>query len=180
MNKEVKRIWIRVITIIATISIVLGTAFLAMYNANNNPHFFEMSIYQVSSVFIAMAITFYLTQKKNDERKLKEVVGSVAESLQAIIASESAVKITESTIDKELWMLVRRINNKIDILDKYSKRLKIKSETDYIKNEFKGYRELLENHINDKPYLQKSDGELRKYINNIDSKLDCIKVELYV
>ena len=83
------------------------------------------------------------------------------------------------TREKEINTNNRKIQNYITILQEYAKQLNIDEGVEYISNEFKNYKTLVGDHIKDFDYLAKSEKELQKYSENIDTKCEFIILQLY-
>lgn len=75
---------------------------------------------------------------------------------------------------------VRKLTNCVEILKKYSKEFGFEDDAEYIETEIKRYKEFVSDHLTDFEYLQKSEGEIRKYGDNIGSKCDQVIANLYI
>lgn len=160
-------------------ALILAVLVLGIYNTKHNPQFFSASSTQVVTLIVALVVAFWATQFKNDERKQKEHAESIINKLQQIVSDESFVIINEDSNTQDILMRNKKISNCITILKKYADNLSFKSDAEYIENEFKEYRSLVDEKIKDLDYLSKSESMLRKYAENIDSKCDSITFNLY-
>jgi len=61
----------------------------------------------------------------------------------------------------------------------YGDEFGFKEEIRYIESELKQYKEFVSEHLTDYDYLSKSENQLRRYSDNIDSKCDQIIIKLY-
>lgn len=61
----------------------------------------------------------------------------------------------------------------------YGKQLGFQDDVKYIDEQFTEYKSFVSDHLNDLDYLSKSETQLRKYSENIDSKCDQIIVKFY-
>ncbi len=170
--------------IIFTVTLVTLLALL-IANFFANEDFFKATLVQCVPLFLSFLIAFWATQYKNDSRKHKDHAERIIFKLQEIVTNERFYKISKANGNqnqerqKEILTNNRKIKNYIAILTEYSKQLKIKKEVDYISKEFSDYNEFIGAHLNDFDYLAKSEKELLKYSENIDSKCEFIILELY-
>ena len=141
--------------------------------------FFNMSLFEITSLSVAVLVAYYFSQKKNDERKLKEEAANIIAKIQKIINSDEASKINCECDVVILVRLQRNISNKIDILQKMAKRLGCQDDMDYISGKFKEYREFTGEKMADINYLHESENQLKNMLSCIDDKCDYIKLLLY-
>lgn len=158
---------------------LIGIMWLAGYNFKNNTDFFETSIYMILNLLIVIYIAFYFTQKKTDERQLKDVLSGIINSLRESIMKKEAYIITSDEDINYFLMMKRKFENKIEILNNNRKKFSIEIEVDYIKKEFKEYCNFYEEHIRDTNYLGKSKNHLKSHLDLIDDKFDLIKIKFY-
>lgn len=160
-------------------TLILAVLVLGVYNTKHNPQFFSASSTQVVTLIVALVVAFWATQFKNDERKQKEHAEKIINKLQQIVSDDSFVIINKDSNSQAVLMRNRKISNYITVLKKYADNLAFKSDAEYIENEFKEYRSVVDEKINDLDYLSKSESILRKHAENIDSKCDSITFDLY-
>lgn len=167
--------------------IVLIIAVIAMSCVNifvlHNNNFWEMSAAQALTLLVAIVIAFWATQRKNDERKIKEQIEKITEKIQAEVSSPDFVSFNISSdpseVQKTITMTTRKLRNAVDILRAYSKKLDIIGEVKYIEDQIKGYSDFVSVKVGDLDYLSKSETHLRMYAENINSKCDYIILKLY-
>lgn len=157
----------------------IGIFVLGICNHINNDKFWEASIYQVITLLMAILITFYATQYKNDQRKVKDYAENVIRKIQAIIVDERFVDFNENTENKAVTMTNRKLNNYISILNEYGKKLGFQKDAEYVAEQFKAYRTFVDEHLSDKDYLSKSSPTLQMYAENIEQKCENIILNLY-
>lgn len=170
------------------IKIVVGilcafTIGVGIYNGFVNDTFFAASLTQVLTLLISLCIVFWATQYKNDQRKVKEHAEDIIEKVQILVTREdffvfSALGDKEET-KKKIMANNRKISNCINVMQQYSKTLGFEDDVKYIENEFKEYKEMVSEHIEDLDYLSKTESRFRKFSENIDSKCDVIILSLY-
>ena len=73
----------------------------------------------------------------------------------------------------------RKVTNCIEVLKSYGASFGFEADIEYIEKELTNYKVLVSEHINDFDYLSKSESQLRRHSENIDSKCDQIIVKLY-
>lgn len=152
---------------------------LAICNIKHNEDFFKIPLYNILNLFIAVVIAYYLTQRKNDERKLKEKAEELIDKIQNKLNSGQAYNITSSEDIAYVLLMHRSISNWLRLLEKLKDKLKFKNELAYINENFRSYKEFIGNHVSDLDYLSKSRKELENYILLMDNKLDEIKISMY-
>ena len=166
------------------IIILIVLAILGEINIYNNgwQEFVKMNAYEIFTIAIALLVTYYLTERKNDIRKLNNKIENICGNMQVYLREEYGI--TPSRPNKErVLMNIRYISNKIHILERLSEKNKeIKDAVNYIKIEHNKYREFVtDNFDQEDVYFQEENRQekLKSIINNIDNKLDEIIVYLY-
>lgn len=175
MKKHKKNIAI----IITTSGIIMCLIPITIYNFINNDNFLIIPSYTIINIIIAMFVTYYCTQRKNDERKKKEVIAEIIDKIQECILSDNACKRLSEISQEEIAMMQRRIRNKINFLTDKKDELGIKDEVELINNKFESYCDLIGNHIGQPGHLKESVKEIRNWLDLIDDNLDKIKLKLY-
>src|SRR5574344_138970 len=110
---------------------------------NGFKEFIKMNMYDALTIVIAVFVTYYLTEKKSDTRKLNDKIENVCNDIQNCLRNE--YKITPSKNNKEKVLTnIRYVSNKIHILDRISEENDvIKSAIEYIKEQHKGYNDFV-------------------------------------
>lgn len=170
-----------IISIIVISIILLVDIGFNVYN-NGWGDFIKINAYEVLTIIIALFVTYYLTERKNDIRKLNDKVENICNDIQVYLREN--YKIIPSKQNKErVLMNIRYISNKIHILEKLSeKNNSIKEAVSYIKKEHDKYNEFVSTNLDqdEKYFLEQNRLEkIRANINNMDNKLDEIIVYLY-
>ncbi|WP_462282193.1 flagellar motor protein MotB [Ruminococcus champanellensis] len=175
----------RIIYIILFVAILLTLTALLIANFIANEDFWKATFAQCMPLLLTFFIVFWATQYKNDFRKHKDHAERIIFKLQEIVTNERFYKISKGNDsqnqerEKEIFTNKRKINNYITILKEYARQLKIKEEVDYISKEFTDYNEFIGDHIKDFDYLEKSEKELLKHSENIDTKCEFIILKIY-
>lgn len=174
---------------IVPVVLLIGTLGLGLANFFLGPQigeFWKASAVQLLTPLIAVCLTFFATQMKNNQREQTKHVEQIVEKIQAIVSNEQFYKFpntTDSAVIKEtrerIQLTNRKIKNCIDSLTEYSKRLNFEEEANYIKDEFGRYRELIDSSSADFNALSGLYIALKKHAENIDSKCDRISIKLY-
>lgn len=141
--------------------------------------FFEIPIYNLLNLGIAILFAYYFVQKKNDERKLKEIVENIINKIQATVADEASSNFSNPIDTKKILQILRTTNNKIQILIDLEDDLNINDDVEFIKRNFNKYRELIGSNIYNIKILQSKEKELKKQLRLIENKCDELKVKLY-
>lgn len=169
------------------ISIIIVSIILLLdigFNVYNNGwgDFLKIDAYEVFTIIIALFVTYYLTERKNDIRKLNDKIENICNDIQVYLREN--YKIVPSKQNREKTLInIRYISNKIHILEKLSEKSNnIKKAVSYIKKEHKNYNEFVSTNLDqDEKYFQEQNRleKINTHINNIDNKLDEIIVYLY-
>lgn len=148
--------------------------------------FWTASAVQLLTPLIAVCLTFFATQMRNDQRETIKHAEQIVEKIQVMVSDEQFYKFpntTDSTTQREIRERIqltnRKMSNCIDSLIEYGKRLKFKEEAGYIKDEFSRYRELIDSSSANFSELSMLYTALKKHSENIDSKCDRISTKLY-
>lgn len=157
----------------------LAIVVLAGYNIKSYVKFFETPLYSILNLLVAVIFAYFFTQKKNDERKLKENAENLINKIQVKLNDPRAYKILSKEDANHLKIIQRDVDNIINILDSVKEKLNSVDEINYIKSNFLSYTEISGNHIEDIDYLVKSEKDLLNKITLIDNKLDFIKINFY-
>lgn len=149
----------------------------------NNKDFWDISIAQVLTLLVATLFAFWATQRENDLRKVKEQMQKIVEKIQMEVSASDFVSFDTAAnpdeVQKRITVSTRKLNNCITVLKYYSQIIDISEGLNYIDKEVKNYRDFVSDKVGDLDYLQKSEIQLIKYAENINSKCDYIVVELY-
>lgn len=163
-------------------ALIIGMAVINIFFLKNS-NFWEMSVSQVLTLLVAIAISFWAAQRKTDERKIKEQIERITEKIQREVSSPEFVifSIGEDPTEaqKKITMTTRKLTNCINILHEYGKTIGLSEEIRYIEDQVRGYRDFVSVKVGDLDYLSKSETHLRKYADNINSKCDYIILRLY-
>ncbi len=170
MNKKVKiGFWIFIV--------VLGALFA--YGVKNTTNFFETSVSTFITVSAAVFVTFFLTQSKNDDRNTKDLVFKVIDQIQEFSHEAKSVNFQSIPDQKDMLLQIRRMRSKTHLLNLYSERYHYQTASKELLDYFEKYQELFDNHFQDLDYLQKSDQEIARWMENIDTRCDSIRIKLY-
>lgn len=153
--------------------------YVGVINYTNNSEFMNASVTQIITLLIAVIITFYITQYKNDQRKIKDYAESIIRKIQNVVMDEGFISFDEGTETKQITMVNRKMSNYIDVLKKYAEKLNFSTDAKYIEEEFQRYREFVDEHISDIEYLNKSATTLQNHAEKIEQKCDLIIFNLY-
>ncbi len=152
---------------------------LLIYNIITSADFFATSISTFVTFGIAVFVTYYLTQGKNDDRCTRETIVKVIDQIQLFTISPERIIFSESTDHKTLLLELRRLRSKIEILSFYAKQYGYETEYLEIKTQFDNYENFCDTHYQDLQHMQKSYLEIMRWMQNIDSRCDNIRVKLY-
>ena len=183
MKKRTRFIWVAVITL-AILTGLLLLSNIVMCFINHSVAFLVTSADQILTLLTALFIAFVATQFRTDQAKTKEHAERIIQKLQSLVTVDALYTVNPRNDDEVVYprntlMTLRKINNCISILKQYSAQIGFEADASYIETEFDHYRALISDHINDTDFLNKCETELRRYLENIDSKCDLIISNLY-
>lgn len=161
--------------------ILVLISFLAGLNVQNlTSNFFEISLFEVIYIVILIYISFYLTQKKEDERKLKEKSEDLLYKLNNIISDQRFIQIETKDDVEYVNQQHQRISNIINTLQKIKISKEFNLNIDVILSKIDQHRNIIGNHINDVSHLNKCKPDFIVIISVIKSKVDDSVVEMYI
>lgn len=160
--------------------LILTLAYLAfvLYNICTNSKFWEASAINCITVGIAIVISYYLVQKRSDQRKQKEIIIDLIFKLQKQIEEEHMYNL-EGQQKEGVLLRSRNINNKIHILKEVACRYAISEDIRFIEEKFNEYNDFIGNHIEALEELTNFKSELRRPIDLISNRLITIALKLY-
>lgn len=158
---------------------IVGLVALLIYNIAMSKDFFATSISTFATCGVAILVTYYLTQSKNEDRCTRETIVKVIDQIQSFITAPERVIFTEATDHRKLLLELRRWRSKIDILSSYAEQYDYSTECKEIRENFQYYHDFCDAHYQDLQHMQKSDMEIMRWMQNIDSRCDNIYLKLY-
>ncbi len=170
MNKTRSKIFIGIMLLVVFV--------LGVYNCIKNPEFWTMSMANILTIVVAVIFTYYMTQKTNDIRRKKDIVGKILDRLYVLISDPRMCRINSSEDVDFVKINVRTISNKISCLKEMAKELQYEEEVRQMEETFSLYEDFISDHIDDLPYLEKSGRELNNKIALLDNKCDMILVKI--
>ena len=149
--------------------------------AKNPPLFIKylsIPFSNILSICVAVFISYFLTQRKSDERKFVDTSLMIIERLFSILSNPRLYTIT---IDEDITFIKisqKRIDNGLSVLANNLKDSEMLSKVTYTKQQLDTYWEHISNHITDFNHLQKSQPELLNHISNMEGKLSELMFDL--
>ena len=162
------------LTLLFTAALVV----FVLYNIKHNDKFWEASAVNVITILIAVVISYFFVQKRNDRRKQMDILLELISRLQLQISSEKAYDFTGQTRE-EIMMRNRDINNKVQILTEVGESFLLKEDMKFVRQKTDEYLALIGDHSTDLDYLIKSKKELQRPLNLISCKLFSMSISLY-
>lgn len=144
----------------------------------SNDSFWSASATNCITIGIAIFISYYLVQRKNDRRKQKDIICDLVLKLQAIIEQKDTYSLDGQT-SEEILMRTRDISNRIHILETIKDEYCISTEVDFIRNKFDEYSAFIGDNINKKDYLSQSQTALKRPLDLMSDKLVALALKLY-
>lgn len=161
---------------------IIGIVLAAVlgYNIKHEADFFCVSLEAFINVIIAVGVTYYLTQRKSDDRKTKEFIFDIVDQIQQYALQPSLYTFKDVPPEQKILLLnIRHIRSKIDVLKQYAEKYGYQKVIEDLENNFDSYQNLMAIHYADIDYLKKSTEEIAKWMQNIDSRCDQLRLKLY-
>ena len=156
---------------VATIIIVSLFLFCKNFNSSN---FWTANFIQILTLIVTSGLSFFFVQKLTDKRRKIDCYEHILNEVQNIVENNATI----FSVDKEALLLQKSIANKIKYLKEHSFS-EIKSDLEYIENQFQELRDLYGNHNSSSYELKNIELDMLKHKTNISDKIDKIKLELY-
>lgn len=150
---------------------VAMVAALTIYNLIKNTDFFDASMSSLISIVAVLLISYYLTQRKNDDRRKLENVDRLLTKIQEELKNKEICDASSEEKIEQALILQRSLGNKLKYYMDYCNE-KEKRDAKYMFEEFKRVRELYGNHMNDSEYIRKSKGDFKNILTKIDDKCE--------
>lgn len=163
--------------LLIVVFLLLFTAFL-IFNAVTNPKFWEASFVNCITIGIAIVISYYFVQKKNDRRKQKDIVLDLIQDIQILVGQKATYDFSGQK-PQDITMRARELSNKIHILETIKDDFFISAEVEFVRSKFDEYNDLIGEHIDNLDYLLQSQKELKRPIELIDAKLIETSLRIY-
>lgn len=143
-----------------------------IYNFCTNPQFLTASLTSIVTIAIALIVSYFLVQRKTDDRRKREKIDRLLYKIQDTILDKDFLEINTTDL-----ITHRSVANKIEYLED-NVTGDIKKKISRIKELFEEYREFYSNHYTDKEYMEKSLKELTNYVARIDDLCDEVHLML--
>ena len=167
---------LKVILFSSLIALILGLMFVNLFCIKNENF---MSIESCLTLVIALVVSYYFTQKNQDERNKKEIYLHLMEKMQRLVSEDCLSNISENTDINIILMKKREINNCTTTLEKYAKEFHIEEEVQFISDKVREYTEFFGTHQDDVAYLAKSTKELKRPLDLIEQKLNEAMIKIF-
>ena len=167
--KRLKQNWLQTLAITITILVAL---ILCYYNKSRS-QFLEASLTDVITIVFASCITFYLTEKINDNRRRNDCIEQVIIEIERMVMDEAIFAQDESTLTYQ-----SSCANRIRYLQEAGFS-HIQEDIDFIEEHFREIRELYSNHSKAKKELDVVKKDFQKQQRLICDKCTKIRIELY-
>lgn len=167
----------KIFKIIIIILFFLSIGLLSFFNYKNDD-FLKMNLYQIVSLSFVVFVSYYLTQKKLDSRKQRDVLNDlITEIIDCSFKLTLEAVLSEKS--KLFMMELRNIENRLSLLGEVSGEYGIKTEIDYLKSQNTAMLNLVSNHLDDNDTLEKIFVDIEKHINNLQNKCKEVQFKIY-
>jgi len=142
--------------------------------------FFDVPLYAILNIVIAILFAYYLSQRNTDRRKKITLLENVIDKLIHVLDIECLCNICDESDIEHIRIAQRSAQNKIALLKDFEKDFKIEKEVTYIKQKFDSYWEIVSNHLNDVNHLKNSKKELVSSITAVIDKLEYLVIRINI
>jgi hypothetical protein len=155
-----------------------------IHNIKCNDDFLQTSLHNIILLLISIVITYFLAQRRMDDRRKKDGLAKITEKLISSIQDSMNANIADANDWVQYLNSTRFISNKIAALKTACSNSRVIDDVRYIEDRFKALRELEEDvRVG---YLQRDIEvpaerklDLQKIKNDIISKCDAVLCEMY-
>ena len=179
--------------ILLAILLIFGLLYIYVQNIKHNPEFINTNALSMLQLIIAVVVSYYFVQRKNDERKQIEILDSIVrktldqfEQLHvqiedyAICVIDGSKDAKDCAVDRKiLQSSIRLIHNRLSIMLTHNKNKSYIKIVDSISKIFCEYTKNFE-----EVYVGVNDGrsrldELKRLHDLLSSGFDSVQIELY-
>ena len=137
--------------------------------------FFTFQIKDFIAIMMALIVSYYFSQKKNDFRKLKEEADDVVEKIQEIIMQlQNRYHAGGNGNYTTVLPAIYNMHAKFNLLKKVSHKIGIEEELAYCLEELMKCEKIIKEASD-----ESIGGEVYGLLANIDNKLDEVQLSLY-
>lgn len=169
MNKKIKIIIIGIFSL-------LVVALMVFRIIAKDPGFWKISISDCIEVFILIFVSYYLVDKQNDEDRHKERVLETIAKIQNTILDPNFITIDSDDNKNITKVKLTRINNLVEIIEDDLK--KYSEDSSAVVSEVRNLFDTAMDHIDDTDFIEKYKPDIYRLVNNIDTKLENIKIDM--
>ncbi len=157
---------------------ILVVVIVIIFNIKNNTEFWSYSFTNVVSTVIAVVVAYCFVQEKNNERKMKEKADQLIEKVEEMVLAEDFYNISADADIQILMLNIRRLKNKMKLLEQCAEKLNFVSDIEYISKQVENYDEMVGEHISDLGQLSDASKKMQKIAHNIEQRCETIKINL--
>lgn len=143
-----------------------------------NVSFWTASATNFITIGIAIFISYFLAQRKNDRRKQKDIICDFVFKLQFLVEQKEAYDAGNQTVE-EILMRTRDLSNRIHILETVKDEYNISPEVEFVRDKFDEYNNFIGDNIDKADYLSQSQMTLKRPLDLISDKLVALALKLY-
>lgn len=136
--------------------------------------FWDASFVEIITIGLAVFLSFYLTEKLNDERRRNDCIEHIIIEIEQMMDEDSVF-----SLDKKTLLHQRSCANRIKYL-KDAKFQDIQEDIDFIAREFEEIRNLYSSHNKTEHKLKAVQTDFERHRNLICDKCNKIRVGLYI
>lgn len=140
--------------------------------------FFKATAINCVTLLVAIVVSYFLAQRENDKRKKKDIFSNFVMKFRSEISAPAMYNLGE-TKSCEITMMLRDMNNYIDVMEKVMNEFGIAEEVEFIKAKFNEYEETVSDHISNTGEFGSLQNELKRPLRLIDTELLEIALKIY-
>lgn len=166
MTKTIKKYFLPIIGCVVLLLV-------GIYNFSSAT-FWDASFVDIITIGLAVFLSFYLTEKLNDERRRNDCIEHIIIEIEQMMDEDSVF-----SLDKKTLLHQRSCANRIKYL-KDAKFQDIQEDIDFIAREFEEIRNLYSSHNQTEHKLRAVQVDFERHRNLICDKCNKIRVGLYI
>lgn len=164
---------------ILLIGILIAISIVLLFFNYKTSNFWKVTLKDIITFDFAIFFTYYLTESKQDQRIKNEKLNHIIEDISKSIDEVSQINFQIEYSNKQFTLLIRKVNNKINVLKELNNGVIDESKITYIIEQIGMLDSFVSEHIKDVEYLDKSRTTIEMHVNNIENKCDEIFVDVF-
>lgn len=151
---------------------------LFFFNLLTNKDFWISSASSIFSIFAVLFLSYYLTQKRNDQRKKLENYDRLICKIQDELYNEAMFCANSKEEQNKALNLQRSLGNKLKYFMDFCDE-ELKDDAKYMSDEYVRLKTLYGNHMSDVDYINKSKEDFKNGLCKIDDRCEELHLKIF-